>query len=185
MEYKVIRSKRKSISIQVDENGAVIVKAPLLAPTFQIERFVKQSSGWIEKTRKKREYQKQAISGVKKMSPEQFARLKKLARQKAMERISYYAPKLGVSGRVGKISIRCQKTRWGSCTREGNISLNCLLALAPSEVFDAIIVHELCHLIEMNHSSRFYSHIYRVFPDYKKCKAWLNKNGSILHAMIP
>jgi predicted metal-dependent hydrolase len=72
------------------------------------------------------------------------------------------------------------KTRWGSCTAQGNISLNCLLTLVPEAVMDYVIVHELCHRIEMNHSSRFWRLVETVLPDYKIQKQWLKEHGADL-----
>ena len=95
------------------------------------------------------------------------------------ERVAYYAPKIGVS--YGRISIRAQKTKWGSCSAEGNLNFNYLLMLAPPEVLDSVVVHELCHRKEMNHSPRFYTEVLRVFPEYKKHCRWLKDNGNVLH----
>ena len=92
------------------------------------------------------------------------------------ERVKYYAPQIGV--RCGRITIRNQKTRWGSCSAKGNLNFNCLLMLTPPEVIDSVVVHELCHLKEMNHSKKFYDEILRVYPDYKKWDKWLKQNGS-------
>ena len=185
MYYRLIRSRRKTLSLQVGQDGEVVVRAPLYMSVLQIERFIAEKMPWIEKQRMLQQERNAKFAGVRKMTPEQFARLKKLARKLAAERIAYYAPLAGVSHRVGKLSVRCQKTKWGSCTSDGNISINCLLALAPLEVFDSVIVHELCHLLEMNHSKRFYAHVLRVFPQYRKWNRWLKENGSMLHAMVP
>ena len=79
-----------------------------------------------------------------------------------------------------RITIRHQKTRWGSCSSQGNLNFNCLLMLTPPEVIDSVVVHELCHRKEMNHSDRFYAEVLRVFPNYPKCRKWLKDNGSLL-----
>ena len=76
-----------------------------------------------------------------------------------------------------KVSVRTVKTRWGSCSSSKNLSFNSLLVLTPPEVMDSVIVHELCHLKEMNHSKRFYNEIYKVMPDYDKYEAWLKSNS--------
>ena len=80
--------------------------------------------------------------------------------------VKYYAPLLGVT--YGRITIRNQRSRCGSCSGKKNLKFNCLLKLTPSEVIDSVIVHELAHLKEMNHSDRFYAEVLRVFPDYWK-----------------
>lgn len=94
------------------------------------------------------------------------------------ERVRYYAPLIGVT--YGRITIRNQRTKWGSCSAQGNLNFNCLLMLTPQEVLDSVVVHELCHRKEMNHSERFYAEVLRVFPDYKKWDKWLKDNGPVL-----
>ena len=184
MEYKIIRSSRKTIGIQVTPDG-IIVRAPYLASSFAIDRFVREHSDWIAKQLRKIQSQQSAFANAKVMTDEQFKRLKKLAKQYIPGRIEYFAGLAGVRGRVRSVSIRCQKTRWGSCTVNGDISMNCLLMLAPKEVLDAVAAHEVCHLLEMNHSQRFYSAVLSIYPDYKKHYAWLKKNGPMLQAMVP
>ena len=93
-------------------------------------------------------------------------------------RVAYYANRMGVT--YGRITIRNQKTRWGSCSSNGNLNFNCLLMLTPPEVIDSVIVHELAHRKEMNHSQRFYDEILKVFPDYRKYDRWLKENGPVL-----
>ena len=93
-------------------------------------------------------------------------------------RVRYYAAKMGVT--YHKITVRNQRTRWGSCTAQGNLNFNCLLMLAPLPVLDSVIVHELCHRKEMNHSAAFYREVYKVFPEYDKWHGWLKENGSAL-----
>lgn len=87
--------------------------------------------------------------------------------------------------RVRKISIRHQSTRWGSCSQNGNLNFNCLLMLAPQEVRDYVVVHELCHLLHMNHSKTFWKEVARVLPGYRKPYNWLKENGTLLMARLP
>ncbi len=115
------------------------------------------------------------------LSEEQLQELKRKAQKSIPLRAEYYASILGV--RYGKITVRCQRTLWGSCTEKGNLSFNCLLMLAPSEVLDSVIVHELCHRKYMNHSKEFYAELLRVFPDYRNCQKWLKENGRDLLKM--
>ena len=90
-------------------------------------------------------------------------------------RVAYYAEKLGVS--YGKITLRQQKTRWGSCAANGNLNFNWLLILAPPEVLDYVVVHELCHRREMNHSQAFWKEVEKILPDYRERQKWLKDNG--------
>jgi predicted metal-dependent hydrolase len=89
--------------------------------------------------------------------------------------VAYYAEKLGVS--YGKITLRQQKTRWGSCAANGNLNFNWLLILAPPEVLDYVVVHELCHRREMNHSQAFWKEVEKILPDYRERQKWLKDNG--------
>ena len=123
------------------------------------------------------EGREKAISEVQPFTQEEINALAEKAKQIIPERVKYYAPKIGVT--YNRITIRCQRTRWGSCSSKGNLNFNCLLALFPIEVIDSVVVHELCHRKHMNHSKEFYAEIDRVFPDYKRCNKWLKDNGGV------
>ena len=100
-----------------------------------------------------------------------------------MARAAYYAPVVGVS--YSRITVRSQRTKWGSCSSKGGLNFNCLLLLAPTEVLDYVVVHELCHRLEMNHSARFWAEVERVLPDYAAARKWLRQNGGSLLARLP
>lgn len=176
-EITLIRSSRRTLSAEVRPDGSVTVRAPLRMPLPQIERFLIQKAGFIER------HVQRNIAAMQQHQEPPFtaAELKALAEQaKAVipQRTAIYADRLGVD--FGRITIRCQKTRWGSCTSTGNLNFNCLLMLAPPEVLDSVIVHELCHRLHLNHSRQFYAEIYRIFPDYDRCDRWLKQNGPAL-----
>lgn len=173
MEYKIIRTDRKSVALQI-KNGEIIVRAPLKMKEADIERFVLKNKAWIEKQQKQIEKDK----SLPKFTNQEIRDLADKALKIIPERVKYYASKMGVA--YGNITIRNQKTRWGSCSSKKNLNFNCLLMLAPLEVLDSVIVHELCHLKEMNHSKRFYDEVLKVYPDYYKWHNWLKENGSTL-----
>ncbi len=177
MEYQIIRSNRKTLSIQIKPEG-VIVRTPLRATDAQIERFVQEHGGWIEKHLKKMEAQQEKLADVEPLSTEEIRELANQALKVIPERVKYYAPEIGVT--YGRITIRNQRSKWGSCSAKGNLNFNCLLMLTPPEVIDSVVVHELCHRKEMNHSDRFYAEVLRVFPDYWKWHKWLKENGNLL-----
>ena len=182
--YQIIRSKRKTISIEVTPELNVVVRAPRWVAKRDIRYFVDEKEGWIQKTIARLEKEREAAKDLPDapLTGKELEELTLRARDIFPERVKHYAPIVGVT--YGKITIRHQKTRWGSCSAKGNLNFNCLLLLAPPEVLDAIVVHELCHRKEMNHSDRFYAEVLRVFPDYWKCDKWLKENGDILMAMI-
>ena len=174
MNYKIKRSNRKSIGLEITKEG-LLVRAPLRASKKDIERVVNNHQEWIREKTAQMEQTKAAARGKGLLSQEDIRRLAEEAVRYIPERVAYYAQQLGV--RPGRITIRNQKTRWGSCSVKGNLNFNCLLMMAPGEVIDSVVVHELCHLIEMNHSPKFYEHVLSVFPDYYKHHAWLKENG--------
>ena len=179
-EYEVIRSRRKTLSVQVRQ-GKVTVRAPLRTSDAEIRRFLEKHRQWLEKHLAKAQAQEEARAGLRRLTKAEIAGLKKQAKQVIPERAAYWAPLIGV--KYGRIAIRCQKTRWGSCSAKGNLNFNCLLMLTPAGVIDSIVVHELCHLKEMNHSKRFYSEVLRVLPEYRQHQKWLKENGETLLAM--
>jgi hypothetical protein len=94
-------------------------------------------------------------------------------------RCEYWAPFLGVT--FNRVSVKDQRTLWGSCTREGNLNFTWRLALAPDAVLDYVVVHELAHRAQMNHSRRFWEVVERVCPGHRTHRRWLRRNGQALH----
>ena len=182
IEYKIIRSKRKSIGLEIRPDCQILVRAPYFVSNAQIEKFVKEHEAWIAKHLEKVRKQAELKETAEKLSEEEIKKLADQAVKYIPQRVAYYAEKIGVT--YGRINIRNQKTRWGSCSAKGNLNFNCLLMLTPPEVIDSVVVHELCHRKEMNHSKKFYEEIDRVFPEYKKWHRWLKDNGASLLARI-
>ena len=180
MEYTLIRSKRKTLAMQVKPQG-VIVRAPLKASQRTIEAFVAEHEAWALKALAKLEASREAM-GSQALSPADIKALAEKARRVIPERVRYYAPLVGVT--YGRITIRHQRSKWGSCSAKGNLNFNCLLMLAPPETLDSVVVHELCHRRHMDHSAAFYADVLRVFPDYRKHNGWLKKNGAALMARM-
>ena len=177
MEIEIIRSRRKTLCVEI-RGSRVLLRAPQRATRAEIQRFLAEKQPWIEKhlaCSLVREEEK------KRMPPLTETEIRTLALQAKTlipDRTAYFARRLGVT--FGRITIRCQRTRWGSCSSKGNLNFNCLLMLAPREVLDSVIVHELCHRKHMNHSAAFYAEVLRVFPDYRKWNRWLKENGPLL-----
>lgn len=161
MEYTIIKSNRRTFALEIKMNG-LIVRAPNNATDEEIGAFVVKHKRWIENHILKMKKQKEMADGAEPLS----------------ERVRHYAEIIGVT--YGRITIRNQRSRWGSCSAKGNLNFNCLLMLAPPEVIDSVIVHELCHRKVMNHSDKFYAEVLRVFPNYSVCHKWLKENGDAL-----
>lgn len=175
MDIEVRRSNRKTISIEVTKEVKVLVRAPYRMPLSELQRFVNEKSDWIEKHVQKMLEKQQEVLEAERLTTEQIRALAKQALEVISERAAYYAEIIGVS--YGRITIRNQKTRWGSCSGKGNLNFNCLLMLTPPEVLDYVVVHELCHRKEMNHSKRFWNEVEKVLPDYRERRKWLKENG--------
>lgn len=180
MEYTLTRSTRKTVSLQI-KGGQLIVRVPNRMSQQDIQRFLSSHSAWIEK-HMAAVASSQHAAGPK-LSAEELQALARQAAAYIPDRVAYYAPLIGVN--YGKITIRAQKTRWGSCSAQGNLNFNCLLMLAPPEVIDSVVVHELCHRRQMNHSNAFYQEIDKVFPDYRRYHGWLKQNGEALLLKLP
>ncbi len=178
---EIIRSRRKTLCAEI-RHGQLIVRAPLRASDAEIRRFLQEKHQWIEAHLAKARAKEEAKKDVPLLTEDEIRFLAQQAKMLLPQRTSYYARLMGVT--YGRITIRCQRTRWGSCSSKGNLNFNCLLMLAPREVIDSVIVHELCHRKHMNHSPAFYEEVLRVFPDYRAQDRWLKENGPMLMARL-
>ena len=176
IEYTLIRSSRKTLSIQLDPRGAVVVRAPNRMPKREIESFLESRREWLQMHLAK-------LPEVQpKLTEAEIQTLARHAKEVLPEIVAFYGPKVGVTW--GRVTIRAQRTRWGSCSAEGNLNFNCLLMLTPDEVMEYVVVHELCHRKEMNHSARFWAEVEKVLPDYRNSRKWLKEQGGALIARL-
>lgn len=183
IEIEVRRSNRKTMALEITRDAKVIVRAPVRMPQSEIERFVGEKSDWIKKSLDKMRSKQAQVQAREKLSLEDIKKLAQQALVVIPPKVEYYAQRLGVT--YGAITIRNQKTRWGSCSGKGNLNFNCLLMLTPEEIQDYVVVHELCHRMEMNHSERFWKEVERILPDYKERRKWLKEQGgSIIESML-
>lgn len=177
MEYTIIKSNRRTFALEIKMNG-LIVRAPNNATDEEIGAFVVKHKRWIENHILKMKKLKEMADGAEPLSESDIQALADRALSVIPERVKHYAKIIGVT--YGRITIRNQRSRWGSCSAKGNLNFNCLLMLAPPEVLDSVIVHELCHRKVMNHSDKFYKEVLRIFPNYSVCHKWLKENGDAL-----
>lgn len=177
LEVTVIRSDRKTISIQVNQDLTVTVRVPRRTSKKDIDRILQEKESWIRKAinevrERNASYEAENLTPL---TREEIEELADRALAYIPGRVAHYAALAGVT--YGRITIRNQKTRWGSCSSKGNLNFNCLLMLAPPEVIDYVVVHELCHRKEMNHSGKFWAEVGKIIPDYKQYDQWLKKEG--------
>lgn len=180
IEIEIIKSNRKTIAIEVRQDLRVIVRAPKRASNREIMKFVEQKQDWIAKhlAYMQIRYEETRRVKEKQFTDDDIRKMKDEAKRVIPDRVKYYAGIMGVT--FGKITIKNQKNRWGSCSSKGNLNFNCLLMMTPDKVRDYVVIHELCHLKQMNHSKMFWAEVEKVMPDYKVYRQWLSQNGNML-----
>lgn len=174
-QIRIIRSNRKSISIEIRPDCSICIRAPYRMTSAEIRSFLQEKNEWIMKHLEAMKEKQKELSAVEPLSMKEIQKLADQALEVIPPKTAHYAKLLNVS--YGRITIRKQKTRWGSCSSKGNLNFNCLLMLAPDEVVDYVVVHELCHRIEMNHSRAFWNLVESILPDYRAQQKWLKVHG--------
>ena len=177
LTYRLVRSDRKTVSLQIMPEGELVVRAPKARKRGESDRFVESKRGWVEK------HLRNVEPEVPRMTQAEFEELVRQALEVIPRVAARFAPVVGVT--YGHITIRNQRTRWGSCSSQGNLNFNCLLLRAPQEVLEYVVVHELCHRKEMNHSPKFWAEVERVLPNYRESKRWRKENGPGLIRRLP
>lgn len=176
---EVVYSRRRSLGLEVQADGRVVVRVPARISDQAVLSFIKGRQEWIvEKwfAQRRRLEEKQARPRPEyEADPALERALREKARRRIGERAAYFAEQMGVD--YGRISIRAAKTRWGSCSGAGNLNFHWKLILMPPEVLDYVVVHELAHRREMNHSPRFWAIVEAALPDYKVRRRWLKEHG--------
>lgn len=159
-------SRTRRVLITVEPGGEVIVSKPKRISLEKIEQFIRQKSAWIKETVAKQKARPQKLLAT--YSAKDFKQHKETARRFALERLTYF--NLHYNHTINHVYIRNQKSRWGSCSGKGNLNFNYKIVLLPPHLADYIIVHELCHLKQMNHSRAFWALVAETIPDYKECQ---------------
>ena len=214
MDFNVIRSRRKTIAVEITKEGGVLVRAPLKLARREVLAFVKQNRAWIARKLAQARVRQEERTPRRFLEGENFPflgeqhrlryvaggeYLRKLngefllgadlssragdlfrtwyrarAREILEDRVAHFALRMGLTCR--SVRITDAKERWGSCTAAGSLNFAWRLVMAPTPVIDYVIVHELAHLVEMNHSRRFWERLGRILPDYAKRRRWLREN---------
>ena len=168
-EYKLVRSKRKSLSVEVNKKLEVIVRAPYLLPKFTIESFVKSKEQWIENAILK--MQSKLENAPADLSADELNLLKQKAKEILPQKVEYYSKLTGLVPTTVKITSA--RTRFGSCSGKNSICFSCRLMRYPEEAIDYVVVHELAHIKHHNHSKQFWALVEKYMPDYKERKKLL------------
>lgn len=178
LPYTLIRSDRRSFSISIDPDGLITVRVPLRASQKEISRLLIEKRIWIitkylEVQDRQRRRPVSDLTDAQRTALEQ--RYIAAAKEYFPKRAAYFQQFTG--GSYSRITVRDQKTRWGSCSARGTLSFNWRLMLAPPAILDYVVVHELCHLTHMNHSAAFWQKVESVYPDYRTARQWLKDHG--------
>ena len=175
VKYTLKISRRaRGLRLAVYRDGAVVAAAPSAMSRNTIEQFITKKSRWvIEKLEHFKKFS--GVVFIKKNSKKDFIKYKEQALLLAKNRIAHFNNIYNFGPK--KIKIRNQKTRWGSCSKKGSINFNYKIALLPAKLTDYIIVHELCHLSEFNHSPNFWNLVARAAPDYLEVRRELKRTG--------
>lgn len=169
LQYTLVRSKRRTISIEIKPDASVVVRAPKRTAKRLIEAFVARKQPWIQKHQAQIR-DRHTINLDHLFTPMSKAEI----RQRITDRVGVYARTYGFN--YTKVRISNAKARWGSCSSSGTISLNWRLAFCPTHVLDYVIVHELAHTEEMNHGPKFWAIVARILPDFESAKTWLKSH---------
>ena len=163
MEYSIIRSKRRTLALQLMPDGRVLVRAPLRVSEDSISKFVQSHELWLARAK-----ERQAAREEKYPEPTEEERKALIAKAKAVlpSRIAHFSALLGLSPTA--VRITSAKTRFGSCSGKNSLSFSWRLMQYPDEAIDLVVAHELCHIAHHDHSPAFYALLASVLPDYKE-----------------
>lgn len=165
MDYELIRSNRKTLALQITEEQQILVRAPKYVSRGQIDAFVLKHREWINR---QVEAQKKRQQRYPPVGEEEAEQLKRQAKVILPSKVAYYGGIMGVE--PTSVRITSAKTRFGSCSGKNGICFSWLLMRYPEEAIDYVVVHELAHIRQKNHSAAFYQEIERVLPDYRERK---------------
>ena len=182
LPYEVVYSRRKTCAVSISAEGKITLRLPLRTSEAQVRHLLLDKQHWII-THYLEAVKRAKNRPVSNLTDTQRAALEKryitAAKEYFPKRVACFAPLTG--GTYTRITIRDQKTRWGSCSSRGTLSFNYRLIFAPPRVLDYVVVHELCHLTHMNHSRDFWNLVASVMPDYKIYRSWLKEHGRELN----
>lgn len=169
MDIQIIKSRRRTVSIEVHTDGSVILRAPNRITKKELDIFIDKHMSWIEsKQQLMKERKEEKIPTNAKAFDTLTSKERAVIRDTFIRKVEYYSKIMNVT--VGRVTIRNQKTRWGSCSSKGNVNFNYNLYYMPEELLDYVVVHELSHRKYMNHSQSFWCEVEKYCPEYMLCR---------------
>ncbi len=173
IRVQVIRSGRRTMGLEIKADLEVYARVPRETADRQIKEMVSKYERWI--SRKYQEAEREAAQSQASSRPLPTEEEKKEILDRIAGRVRHYEKIMGLS--CNRITVKNQKTRWGSCSNKKNLNFNYKLAYMPEKILDYVVVHELAHLRQMNHSREFWSLVERYLPDYRERRKWLKEHG--------
>lgn len=165
MDYQLIRSQRKTLSVSVGREQNIVVRAPMRLSVPRIEAFLKQHQGWIVQQLAVAE-EKKRLREENTLTPEETQLLRQMAQEQLPGRIAYWAARMGVTPTGFRVTSAT--TRWGSCSAKNSLCFSWRLMRLPSALVELVVVHELCHILVKNHSADFYRLLEQTLPDCRE-----------------
>ena len=162
MTYEIVRSRRRTVALEVTREGRVLVRAPLRMPQGEIKRFVASHAAWLEKAQAKVAARQAAHPPL---TEQETAALRQRAKELLPDRVAHYAAIMSVT--PTSVKITSARTRFGSCSGKNGICFSLYLMQYPEEAIDYVVVHELAHIRHHDHSPAFYAEVAKVMPDYR------------------
>ena len=163
MTYEIVRSRRRTVALEVTREGRVLVRVPLRMPQGEIERFVASHAAWLEKAQAKVAARQAAHPPL---TEQEIAALRQRAKEVLPGRVAHYAAIMGVT--PTSVKITSARTRFGSCSGKNGICFSLYLMQYPEAAIDYVVVHELAHIRHHDHSPAFYAEVAKVLPDHKE-----------------
>ena len=163
MTYEIVRSRRRTVALEVTREGRVLVRAPLRMPQGEIKRFVASHAAWLEKAQAKVAARQAAHPPL---TEQETAALRQRAKELLPDRVAHYAAIMGVT--PTSVKITSARTRFGSCSGKNGICFSLYLMQYPEEAIDYVVVHELAHIRHHDHSPAFYREVARYLPDWQQ-----------------
>ena len=165
MHYELIRSRRKTMSLEITKDCRLVVRAPLRAKQEEIDAFVAKHEAWAQK------HLSTMPPPLPEPTAEEIAALKRRAAEILPGKVAHWSAVMGVKPTGWKITTA--RKRYGSCSGKNSLCFSCYLMRCPEEAIDLVVVHELCHIKEKNHGPRFYALLAQYLPDHKERKKLL------------
>ncbi|MFA4844744.1 MAG: M48 family metallopeptidase [Candidatus Margulisiibacteriota bacterium] len=173
MLHQIIRSRRRSIALEITPQATLVVRAPHRAPHAMIAEMIARHKGWIERQIERVTRYSLRVTHVP-LTPAERESFLHIVR----ERVELFSARGGY--RPQRVRLSRAAKRWGSCSRQGSLNFSDRLARAPLSVLDYVVAHELAHLVQPNHSRRFWAEVERLLPGYNTERVWLKERGRSL-----